>query len=330
MRAAPDALGGGGALHGEHPHGGHLVKRIFRGLAVGLGGLVVFVIAVVLGVLVFIDTGPGRRLTVTEVNKILDPQFQGQIHIDRLRGLGPTGLSGADVTIDDPSGRPVAVIRGLDVTVATLTAARTALFGKRDPIVLSFRDISVDSVDALLDTDPNGQLYLAQAFASRQPPSPPNPNARPLRIELRRLYVRHVTAHGTMSGAPPLDVQVDEFRGGATVAPDALEADIASATIAARHLVNGGDVAGTIVAHLKKPTEPNVLPDGRLSWRGSVAHAAESIDVSLVAGKLDAVVDAPAIGPEAIQTFWADSSATKCAKLHLEAHGPLPWAKPRW
>ena len=180
--------------------------RIALGVLAAVGTILLFVIALVTGVILHVGTPAARRVAVRQVNALLAPSFKGTIRIDSLGGLGLWGISGGNVTIDDPTGQPVIVARGARVRLGTWTAFRSALFDKSGPLDIVLANVVVDSVDVRLDTDPQGNLYLVDAFASPKPPSPPDPNARGLRLEIPHITLTHGWAHGQMAGAPPLDV----------------------------------------------------------------------------------------------------------------------------
>src|ERR1700691_4394804 len=94
------------------PRARSVLVRVLRGLGATVGTVLAFVASLVLGVLLHLDTPAVRRVAVHQVNAILSPLFLGRIRIDKLGGLGPRGVSGLDASIDDPSGRPVIVVRG--------------------------------------------------------------------------------------------------------------------------------------------------------------------------------------------------------------------------
>ncbi len=295
---------------------------IFAGVL--FGTIVLFVLSAVAGVLLHLGTPRARRAAVNEVNAILAPSFQGKIRIERVERLGWFGLSGANVTIDDPTGRPVLVVRGVRVRLATFGVIRSALFETREPLTIDLSSVSIDAVDVLLDTDPDGNLDLLNAFVPSKPSSPSDPNARGLRLEVPRITLTHAWAHGQMAGVPVLYIDLDGVRGGLTYAPDVLEAALADAKTAVHRTANGSDVVGSLAAHVKKPSDAKVQPDGRLTWQGTVAGIAESIRASLSDGQVDAVLDAPAIAPDDVRTLLPTSSLQGPANAHAEAHGKLP------
>ena len=302
----------------RHPH--RAIKR--AGLL--LGTLLLFLVALVVGVLVHVNTPTGRQLVMNEVNALLAPSFKGKITLRRLDGVGLSGVRGVDATIEDPSGRDVLRVRGVRVGISAVAAVRSALLDRHGPLVITLRGIHIDDVDVRLDTDPTGKLDLLDAFDSPAPGgSPPNPNARGLRLALSGFDLRHVWAHGLMAGAPPLDVDLDDMKGSMTYAPDVLVADVRSVRINARRVVEDAGIAGTLKAQLRLPSADGARPDVHVDWEGAVGGLAETVRGSFVADRVDAVVDVPDSPPETIRTLWPDSPIGRHAQLHLEAHGLL-------
>jgi translocation and assembly module TamB len=301
----------------------HLGLRVLRGVAVAIGLLLVFVLSVVVGVLVHVGTPVARRVAVAEVNAILAPSFKGRIRIEALGGLGIFGLSKADVTIDDPHGQPVLVAQGARVRIATIAAIRS-LLRKKEALTIELSEVSVDTLDVRLDSDTDGQLELAEAFAPKTPSTTPaDPNARELRIVIPHIALHHTWAHGQMTGAPLLDVDLDDFHGAFTYRADSLEGDISGAKITARRIANGADVVGSLQAHVRKPSEPAASVVGRLVWEGTAAGIEQSIHASLTDNRVDAVVDVPQAEAANIRLLWSASPIEEPARVHLEAHGLL-------
>ena len=296
--------------------------RAFRWLCGTVGTLVVFVLSVVGGVLLHANTPSARRLAVNEVNTILAPSLQGRIRLDSLGQLGLFGISGANVTIEDPSGRPVIVARGVRARIATYDALRSALLGKRAPLTITLTDVSVDTLDVRVDTDDKGQLDLANAFAPRTP-SAPDPTARGVRLTIPRIAWRHAWVHGLIAGVPPVDVDVDDFRGAFTYSPEALEGDVSKATILGRHIVHGADVAGSLDGHVRQPSDPTAKLEAHAHWVGVAAGIQHSAQASIVDDRVDAVVDVPRTEPAKIRALWPASPFERSAQAHVEAHGSL-------
>jgi translocation and assembly module TamB len=299
-------------------------RRAARVITVAVAGLLLFVLTALAGVLVFIETPPGRKLAVSEVNRVLAPSFRGRFEIRRLGALGPFGVSGADATLYDPDGNAVLSVRGVRVQLATWGLVHSLLFGKREPLTVVLRELSMDELDLRLDSDPSGQLVLLDALAPKSPSGPPDPNARGLRLEITKAVLGHGWAHGTMTGAPPLDVALDGLRGSFTYAPDAMQATITKLALSARRIANGADFAGSLAARVVLPSATPTNASGNLVWRGRVGTIAHAIDASLDSQRLEATVDAPSFGPNDVRTLWPESTISQQGSFHVRAHGTWP------
>jgi translocation and assembly module TamB len=327
LHPRPEPIGASGVLgaHSDRPvPTQRLPVRIVRFVGVWAGVLLTFVVSAVVGALLHLNTPRVRTWSAHLVNGILAPLFQGTIHIDRIGGLGLFGISDTDVTIDDPSGRPVIVGRGVRASIATLIAARSALLAQSGPVTIDLPGASIDQLDVRLDTNASGQLDLVDAFAPKTPSTPGSPEGRGVRVLIRHIALAHGWAHGRIAGAPPLDVDVRDLRGAMTYTADVLEGDVQGASIAAHGIANGADIVGSLQAHVRDPSDPGGKLAGRVVWEGAAGGVAHSIRATLENDKLDATIDAPHVEPAAIRALWAASPIDRLATAHVEAHGVLP------
>ncbi len=264
---------------------------VARALAV----LVMSALALVVVAVICLNTPPVRRLVAEKVNAALASSFRGKVRIGRLGGLGLGGVSDVDVTVDDPTGRRVLTILGVRLRVDSFAAGRTALFGRKGPILVRLSDVRIEDVDALLDTDQDGQLLLANAFAPPKPSKPADPNARGLVFIVQQASLAHARAHRQTPGSTPLDVELDGFRGAFTSAPDLLDAAVDRARITGHGVWNGRDITGALTAHLRKTSDPRGKVEARVDWNGAAGDVAVSthlegqgtlpdVDVGLKAG----------------------------------------------
>ncbi|MDP9001254.1 MAG: hypothetical protein M3O46_14225, partial [Myxococcota bacterium] len=260
--------------------------RTLRFVGIFMATLVIFTLAAVVAVALHLNLPRARRIVAREVGQILAQSFRGRITIDELGKLGLFGVA-ANATVDDPSGRPVIVARGMRVHAGLLAIARSALFGRKNPFAIELSDIEIDTLDVRLDTDASGTLEIVNAFSPRTP-SPTDPNARGVRVVLPHIALRHGWAHGRMAGAPPLDVDVDDLVGAFTYEPALIEGDVSKATILARRIVNDADLKGLLQAHAKKPSDPQATLAARASWQGAFGGIAENVRASFVDNELDA------------------------------------------
>jgi translocation and assembly module TamB len=262
-------------------------------------------------------------MAVTQVNRLLAASFRGRIRIERLRRLGISGVAGADVTIDDPEGRPVVAVKGARVRAATLAAARSALLG-HGPLAVELSEVRVDDIDATLAAAPDGTLSLADAFAPASPRKSAGQGGRGVRLILPRVEVVHLRAHGRLGSGPSLDTEAFDARATLISTPDVLEADIARVRIAVHAIANRADVTGTLRAHVWKPTDPSAGVQASLDWQGAAGAVAHSLRASLSGRRVDAVLDAPRVAAADVRTLWPTSPVDESGSLHAEAHGALP------
>jgi translocation and assembly module TamB len=298
--------------------------RALRIAGVLVGTAAIFVLSAAFAVVLHLGTPRARRVVAQAANEILAPSFQGRITIDRLGALGLFGLSGAEATVDDPSGRPVLELHGARVSLSTLAALHSAVLGRRGPLTIRLPEVSIDSLDVRLDADPSGKLALLSAFEPRKASTPPDPNARGVRLVLARIVLRHAWVRGQMSGGPPIDADLDGLRGAFTYAPELIEGELSQVRIVGRGIANGADLEGLLGAHVKKRSDPNASVEARASWQGSVGGIPHAVHASLADRRLDAVVDVPEVLPNAVRALWPSSPIEGVARVHAEAHGSLP------
>ena len=301
----------------------HGAARVARAAGVAIGVAVTFVLAAVVGVILHLNVPAARALVTREVNAVLEPSFKGKIVCERIRALGLTGIAGTDVAIEDPRGVPVLVVRGVRVKLMTWSLLRSALWDTKTPLSVHLGSLSVERVEADLDSDPDGNLFIANAFAPRTPAPPPDPHARGLLLQVDRVTLHHALAHGTMAGAPPIDADADDLEASLTSAPDRLEGDIRRMALLVRHIASGADLRGGLAGHVLAPSDPKVQMVGGVHWKGVFGRSAHSVDAALDAQRIDATVDAPAIDAADVRTLWPGSMPEGGGSLHAEVHGVL-------
>ncbi|MGH7293831.1 MAG: hypothetical protein ACRELB_02805, partial [Polyangiaceae bacterium] len=233
-----------------------------------------------MGVVVYLNTAAGRRTACEEANRLLATSFRGRVVVRKIDGIGWRGVTGADVTIDDPAGRRVVSARGVRAGLATVAALRSALLGNRDPVTVDLTGVAVDDLDIVLDSDPDGNLTLLDALAPPISSAPARPPGRGVDLDVHDVTLRHVKAHGSITGAPPLDMDLDDLRGSLSVAPSGFEGDVAGAHVTVHRIANGADVAGLLTAHARIPSEASAHHEGRMGWDGTVGLVRHSVRAS--------------------------------------------------
>jgi translocation and assembly module TamB len=266
-----------------------LAVRVLGWIGGTLGLLVIFLVSLVAGVLMHLDTPRGRSLVMREVNAKLAPVFRGQVQLEALRGIRLDGFRGADATVEDPAGRPIIVVRGVSVHLATLELVRSLLRRAPAPLTVHVYSASIDDANVVLDQDARGHLLVADAFELAHPtaPSPPNPNPRRLRVVVDQFTMAHGRARGVLPSGRSLDV------------------------------------AGALQGQLDQGVEPGAIPDATVKWDGLVGAVATSLRASLNERRVDAVLDVPPFDAAALRQILPSAPLERRGAAHVEVHGPL-------
>lgn len=301
-----------------------LLARAFRVLGIGIGLLAAFVGVLIASVVLYTNSAPGRRFLVAQINQALEGTFRGTIQIEGVQSLRLSGLSGASVTVRDPSGRPVLVAHGISLGVAICPLIRSILFAGNEPLTIALEDASIRDLDVRLDTDATGRLALVNTFEMKHRGGLPERHARGLRIAVLRIVIKKARVHGAVAGLSPFDVDVDGLAGSFAFASDLLELQVLQANLIAHRLANGADLSGSLEGRAKIDTGPLPGISGRLAWRGSAGSLAHSVNVSIERDLVNATLDIPSFGPEDVRTLWSGSTIEASGAARAEARGTWP------
>ena len=129
------------------------LRRVLRVVALGLQWLFLAIAGLVVIALLSLQLRVVRNLISRQVENVLASTFAGRVAIERLDALSLTGLEGARVRVDDPSGTQVLLVDGASVRVDTLATLRSFL-KKEGDLTIDITAIKLGYVDASLDTDP--------------------------------------------------------------------------------------------------------------------------------------------------------------------------------
>jgi len=303
-----------------------MILRVLRRLISAIGVLLMFVIGLVSGALLALDTPVARRFAMKQLNGILGTQFKGKISVDRLAHLSIFGVRGVDATVTAADGTRVVTGRGVAARISPFKIIKSALFGKGD-IRIGVEELSVDSVDADLDTEQDGSLRLVNAFdpAKASPPSPPG--ARGIAIALESIAVTHIWAHGTMAAAPPIDADVDSLRGSFLSTSTVTKLDVEHLSLRARGLPRGITANAEVDAHLMMPSAPRASMAVRGKLTGTIGEIPVTASVAMDGDAVDGVLDVPEVTPEMVQASVEQAPVYESVSVHAEAHGELATLK---
>ncbi len=299
------------------------MRAALAALARGLGTAMVFVLAVAGGAVLHLDVAAVRRTIVARVDPILASALAGRIVVERIGRLGPTSVAGVDAHVEDPEGKTVLRVQGLDASIATWDLLRS--LASSPDVRVAIEEVSVVQADVSLDADASGQLRLARAFAPHAPSVPSTSGGGGVRLSLPHALLAHVAVHGRPPAGPEVAAYVDGTDATVSVTPDKLALEVRHALIAERNLSDGMTTLGVLDARLEQPA-----PDGsdryvRASWRGLVGALAGTAEATYDAGRVVAIVDVPESRPECVRDLWASCPFGETVSAHVEAHGSLPY-----
>jgi translocation and assembly module TamB len=291
-------------------------------LARALGVGVVFVAALVLGVVLHIDTPAARRAVVERVNAALAPLFAGRLTIENLGGVGLTQLDGIDARVDDPDGKLVIHAAGIAGHVSTWVLLRGLARGEID---IEVPRIELVRAEVNLDEDADGTLRIARAFALRGPSTPGGPPGPLVHLSLPRVHLEHVEVRGHMSGVPPIDADLEDADGSLSLpSKGPIRVDIARGQWVGRNVLGGQGAQGDAEGHLAVPSPQGGALSLRIATRATLGTLAAQADATYDGGHVDAVVDVPSATPEQVRALLPVWPIAEAGSVHAEAHGALP------
>lgn len=300
--------------------------RIVRGIARGLGGVVLGILTLTAAAVVVVNLPWGRRLAVRELNAALAPMFQGQIVIEKVGRVGFDGTDGVDAHVMAPDGTRVLSARDASARIHPIALLRSLLL-RRGELVIEVPDVDVRSLEVDLDTDAAGELEVQSAFDPRQP-APPSaaPPGRPLRLEFPSVTLGHGWVHGQMKGAPAIDADLDRLQGSLRVPPDGLAIDVSRVDLRARDasaLHGRVDARARIEAHLTMPSKTGADLGASAALRGDIGGIPMVASASLDGDRLDGLVDVPEVSPDRVRALVPTLTLQQAVRAHVEAHGAL-------
>jgi translocation and assembly module TamB len=286
------------------------------------GVVLLFLCALLFGVLVYLDSPSGRRLAAAEMTSVLAPLFKGTITFEQVGGLHASGMEGLNATITAPDGTDVIVARGVRARIAPLGLLRSVLFAKGEMGVDVF-DVSVDSAEVNLDEGAIGALKIQEAFEPRTV-TPTSPSSgRGVRLSLSSIDVKHVWVHGRSKSFPPIDGDADGVHGSLLIRPERTEIDVSRLALTSRGMPEGANPRGDMAAHIELPSQTGHDFGLVASFAGDIGGLPATARASLDGVRLDAVLDVPESDAAKVRALVAGAPIYDAVALHAEAHGDL-------
>jgi translocation and assembly module TamB len=290
----------------------------------GAGAAGVFVLAAAGGVVVHLDVPAVRRAVVGRVDRLLAGALPGRVNIVSLGALGPGGVGGATVEIDDPQGVRVLRVEGLAARVDMMDLLRSLAQGT--DVQVTIDGAAATTVEVNLDRDASGALRLERAFVPATPaPAPASPGpSRGVALHIGPTRLDRVTAHGQPADGVAIDAVVDGLLARLALEGGALRIDVDQARASGAIPGVNAAAAGAVEAHLEKPVGPIAGASAAVAWSGTVAGIPTAARGTYDRGALVAHVEVAQAAPEQLRVFWPACPLGEPASARVELAGRLP------
>jgi len=299
-------------------------RKVLGVIGAVVGTTVTFVAATATAAVVHLDVPATRRLVATQVTSVLRSQLKGDVAIEQIGKLGLSGVEGVRVRVKDPEGMQVLFVDGARVKLRALEAARSALFGKGD-IHIPVTAVSVEHVDAAIDSDAAGGSRIANAFLPKKetPPKPSDPNARGVSVDAPEVVLRHAWVHGVPApSAPAVDTDVSDLLAHAHYDSKVTKVDLDRVDFVTRGMQPKVDPRGRVAAHLVLPAEnPTQTMKADAAFEGFVADAPTTLEAKLDGEKIDARLDIRGATGERMRAAFGEVPLREEVTAHAEVHG---------
>ncbi len=312
----------------------------------GLLWLVLGLVLLIGVVLVALQLPPISQLVSERVNAALAPTFRGQLLLRRLGFIDLGGISGAELEVLDPQGRPVLAAYDIDVRLGWPALALRAVLGS-DPLVVGIDRVAVQRLEVTLIDDGTGTPTLVHAFEPRTV-EPEEPGAGSTRVLLQQLALEEAHVGGELSGLGPVDTDLRELRARLASDETGLELVLEQLELAARQLPQVQTVSGRLSGEVRLPAEEaaagpagqpsaatGVVTETRalraqpeplkvaLEFAGELAGSGASAMVKLLGEQLHARLEAPELTPATLAQLAPGLKPAAPVSLQAEVEGPL-------
>lgn len=302
------------------------IGRVALGFVKGIGLALVFVVALVSGVLLHLDTTAGRRAAASITNGVLGGLFKGKIVVDRVGKIGPGGLEGVDGRLVAETGEEIAELHGVRVraNVPSLVGGilRWVVTGK-EPLTIRIDAIEIDHARLLLDRtrDEKKDLLVARAFESATPPEPPSPGPGPT-VSIARIALTHAWLHGAPADGLAVDADVEPLTAEFHMEDGRIELGVSELRVGAREVLPGKAASLAIVAGLVLPKDA-AGPIAHALVGGEVAHVPLVAEARYAPDRILATAGIPTVPAKVVSSFVPGFAPKGDLSARVEAAGSL-------
>lgn len=294
-------------------------RRIARIVVRSLVGLLVFIVAVPILVLVALRFAPVRAFVSKRVDSALSGMFRGRVHLRELARIDLDGLR-LSATIDDPAGHVVARLDDVDVHLNVPALLVRVVRGGGSPSLIRVDRLTLKNGEIRLIDDGHGSPTLADVFTPRTP-SPPSASTSPTpRVELNRIELNHVWVHGALASTPWVDTDLSKLASSFVMDAKALTLELESVNLDARFapLNPHGSLHASVVLPFG-----NVPPTVRAGYSGTIAGTEAGLLGSFVNQHVTADASLPSVDGATLARFAPDLALQGTVSVAVHANGPL-------
>ncbi len=294
------------------------LRKVAGRIAAGVALLGVFAGTSATALVFHLDLPAGRRYAAHTVAGVLNDLFKGSFEISGLSQLSERRLGASRVTVRDPEGRVVLVVKGLRAEFDGLEIVKT-LMSSSQSVTLIVPHIRVERAEAFIEPhEGSGVLGIARAFELEPKAKTGKRSSRTsqvVRVWLPSIELGSGFARGRVGDMPTLEAELSGAHGQVLIAPQGVSVDVPRFATAWRGLA-GADVRGVGSFHLRGDSH------FWSSFDGNFGELQLNAVVRLDDGKLDIRADVPQAKPDAVRALWADWPVQAVADARVEASGP--------
>jgi translocation and assembly module TamB len=177
---------------------------------VAFGAAAAFALALLFGVLAYLQTASGRGLLAAKVSAWVSGELLAELRIDRVDVLANDRLVISGATLFDAKGRAVLRVRNVTARLDAWTLLTKLV---SEPTVrVELPDVRVESLELGLYRTETGDLSLIEAFSSRNPSLTPGKSGKGPHILLPKIGIESVSVRTDVSGLSQATVEARAFR----------------------------------------------------------------------------------------------------------------------
>ncbi len=291
---------------GPRPRRARGFGRFALGLAAGLGLSIVFVSSFAVALLAHLNAPSARRAIARIASDAASKSLRGRVDVVSIDHISPRALDVGEITLRDPTGRPVASLYGGHVHYDLVELGK-AFLGKTGATPTIDR-VVVERFNVALIPNEEGVPTFVDAIAARAPTPKKGPAEAPpgtFRLSIPAIDVRWIEAWGTV-GNRSVSAQGEIEKAAVTFGPEGPRIDASRVRVDVAPIADVVPASTTIDASGSVRFPPFPTPDdlgvavegARIDLQTAGAHA--SIAGSIEGGSFDARIEVTELTPDAV------------------------------